>query len=119
MSTTDPRVLDDIVKAYDVRGTVPDQMNPAVAYALGVAFARFTAATRVLVGRDMRPSGVELVEEFSRGVMEHGVDVVDLGLASTDLVYYAAGTMDSPAAMFTASHNPAQYNGVKFCLSGA
>ncbi|MCB0981778.1 MAG: phosphomannomutase/phosphoglucomutase [Acidimicrobiaceae bacterium] len=119
MSNTDPRVLDDIVKAYDVRGTVPDQMSPDVAYALGVAFARFTAAVRVLVGRDMRPSGVELVEAFSRGVMEHGVDVVDLGLASTDLVYYAAGTMDSPAAMFTASHNPAQYNGVKFCLSGA
>ena len=119
MSTTDPRVLDAIVKAYDVRGTVPDQVNPAVAHALGVGFARFCGADRVLVARDMRPSGTELVEAFSRGVMEQGVDIVDLGLASTDLMYYAAGTLDAPGAMFTASHNPAQYNGVKFCLSGA
>ncbi|MFM7687303.1 MAG: phosphomannomutase/phosphoglucomutase [Actinomycetota bacterium] len=119
MPTTDPRMLDDIVKAYDVRGTVPDQMNADVAHALGVAFARFCGAPRVLVGRDMRPSGTELVDAFSRGVIEQGADVVDLGLASTDLVYFAAGTLDAPAAMFTASHNPAQYNGVKFCLSGA
>ena len=119
MSHTDPRVLDDIVKAYDVRGTVPDQINTDVAYALGVGFARFCNTQRVLVARDMRPSGPELVEAFSRGVMEQGCDIVDLGLASTDLVYYAAGTLDAPGAMFTASHNPAQYNGVKFCLSGA
>jgi phosphomannomutase len=119
MSTTDPRVLDAIVKAYDVRGTVPDQVNPDVAYALGVGFARFCGADRVLVARDMRPSGTELVEAFARGVMEQGLDIVDLGLASTDLVYFAAGTLDAPGAMFTASHNPAQYNGVKFCLSGA
>ena len=112
-------VLASIVKAYDVRGTVPDQMNPEVAYALGVAFARFAAAPRVVVGRDMRPSGPELVDAFARGVLEQGVDVVDLGLASTDLVYYAAGRMDAPGAIFTASHNPARYNGVKFCLSGA
>ena len=111
--------LDSIVKAYDVRGTVPDQLNAEVAHALGVGFARFVGATRVLVGRDMRPSGPELVDAFARGVMEQGVDVVDLGLASTDLVYYAAGKLDAPGAMFTASHNPAQYNGVKFCLSGA
>jgi phosphomannomutase len=119
MSSTDPQVLDAIVKAYDVRGTVPDQLNTDVAYALGVAFARFANAPRMLVGRDMRPSGPELVEAFSRGVLEQGVDVVDLGLASTDLVYFAAGTLHAPGAMFTASHNPAQYNGVKFCLSGA
>ncbi|MDO8361822.1 MAG: phosphomannomutase/phosphoglucomutase [Actinomycetota bacterium] len=119
MSSTDPRVLDDIVKAYDVRGTVPDQLNTDIAYALGVGFARFVDAPRVLVARDMRPSGPELVEAFSRGVMEQGLDVVDLGLASTDLMYFAAGTLDAPGAMFTASHNPAQYNGVKFCLSGA
>jgi len=117
--STDPRVLDDIVKAYDVRGTVPDQVNTEVAYALGVAFARFCGTDRLLVARDMRPSGLELVDAFSRGAMEQGVDVVDLGLASTDLMYYAAGTLDAPGAMFTASHNPAQYNGVKFCLSGA
>jgi len=119
MSSTDPSVLDDIVKAYDVRGTVPDQVNTDVAYALGVGFARFCDASRVLVARDMRPSGPELVDAFARGVMEQGLDVVDLGLASTDLMYYAAGTLDAPGAMFTASHNPAQYNGVKFCLSGA
>ncbi len=119
MSSTDPRVLDEIVKAYDVRGTVPDQINTDVAYALGVGFARFCSTSRILVARDMRPSGPELVEAFSRGVMEQGIDVVDLGLASTDLMYYAAGTLDAPGAMFTASHNPAGYNGVKFCLSGA
>ena len=119
MSSTDPQVLDAIVKAYDVRGTVPDQLNTEVAYALGVGFAQFAKARRVLVGRDMRPSGPELVEAFVRGVLEQGVDVVDLGLASTDLVYFAAGTLDAPGAMFTASHNPAQYNGVKFCLAGA
>ena len=119
MSSTDPLVLDAIVKAYDVRGTVPDQLNTDVAYALGVGFARFAKAPRVLVGRDMRPSGPELVEAFVRGVLEQGVDVIDLGLASTDLVYFAAGTLDAPGAMFTASHNPAQYNGVKFCLGGA
>jgi len=119
MSSTDPRVLDEIVKAYDVRGTVPDQINTDVAYALGVGFARFCSTSRILVARDMRPSGPELVEAFSRGVMEQGIDVVDLGLASTDLMYFAAGTLDAPGAMFTASHNPAGYNGVKFCLSGA
>ena len=119
MSSTDPQVLDAIVLAYDVRGTVPDQLNADVAHALGVAFARFANAPRVLVGRDMRPSGPELVESFIRGVLEQGVDVVDLGMASTDLVYFAAGTLHAPGAMFTASHNPAQYNGVKFCLSGA
>jgi phosphomannomutase len=119
MSATDPKVLDAIVKAYDVRGTVPDQLNADVAYALGVGFARFANAPRVLVGHDMRPSGPELVEAFVRGVLEQGVDVVDLGLGSTDLLYFAAGSLHAPGAMFTASHNPAQYNGVKFCLSGA
>jgi phosphomannomutase len=119
MPSTDPRVLDDIVKAYDVRGTFPDQLNSDIAFALGVGFARFCGVGRILVARDMRPSGPELVDAFSRGVMEQGVDVIDLGLASTDLVYFAAGTLDAPGAMFTASHNPAQYNGVKFCLAGA
>ncbi len=119
MSSTTPQVLDAIVKAYDVRGTVPDQLNTDVAHALGVGFAKFAQARRILVGRDMRPSGPELVDSFVQGVLEQGVDVVDLGLASTDLVYFAAGTLDAPGAMFTASHNPAQYNGVKFCLSGA
>jgi len=111
--------LDQIVKAYDIRGTVPDQLNAAVAYSLGVGFARFVGTDRVVVARDMRRSGDELVAEFARGVQEHGVDVVDIGLASTDLLYFASGTLDLPGAMFTASHNPAQYNGVKMCLRGA
>lgn len=112
-------VLDEIVKAYDIRGTVPDQLNGEIAHALGVGFAKLVDSSQVLVARDMRESGVHLVEEFSRGVMEQGLDVVDLGLASTDMMYFAAGVLDAPGAMFTASHNPAQYNGVKFCLAGA
>ncbi len=112
-------VLDEIVKAYDIRGTVPDQLDADIAHALGGAFARFCGTDRIVVARDMRKSGEELVVAFARGVMEHGVDVVDLGLASTDLLYYASGLLDSPGAMFTASHNPAQYNGLKLCLSAA
>lgn len=112
-------VLDVIVKAYDIRGTVPDQLDADVAHALGVGFAQFTQSPKVLVARDMRPTGPELVEAFSQGVTEQGVDVVDLGLASTDLLYFAAGDLDLPGAMFTASHNPAQYNGVKLCHRGA
>ncbi len=111
--------LDAIVKAYDIRGTVPDQLDAEVAHALGVAFANFTQAPHIVVAQDMRPSGPELVDAFARGVMEQGIDVVLLGLASTDLLYFAAGRLDAPGAMFTASHNPAQYNGIKLCLSGA
>jgi phosphomannomutase len=113
-----------IFKAYDVRGTVPEQLDAEMAERIGAAFARFVASeapgtTRVLVARDMRPSGVELAGAFAEGVVLQGLDVVDLGLASTDLLYFAAGSLDAPGAMFTASHNPARYNGVKFCLSGA
>jgi phosphomannomutase len=111
--------LDSIFKAYDIRGVVPDQLDADVARAVGAAFARFTGAPRVLVGRDMRPSGVELTAAFAEGATSQGVDVVDLGLISTDLAYYAAGSLDAPAAMFTASHNPAKYNGIKLCLAGA
>ena len=111
--------LDVIVKAYDIRGTVPDQFDTDIAYALGVAFAAFTRVPHIVVGQDMRPSGPELVDAFARGVMEQGIDVIHLGLASTDLLYFAAGRLDAPGAMFTASHNPAQYNGIKLCLAGA
>jgi len=111
--------LDQIFKAYDVRGTVPDQLDAGVCRAIGAAFARFAGSDRVLVARDMRPSGEELSAAFADGVVEQGVNVVDLGLCSTDLIYYAAGKLDAPGAMFTASHNPANYNGIKFCLSGA
>ena len=113
--------LDQIFKAYDVRGVVPDQLDASLAYAIGGAFAQFAAPDggTVLVARDMRPSGVELTKAFTEGVTDQGVDVVDLGLASTDLLYFASGKLDAPGAMFTASHNPAQYNGIKFCLAGA
>ena len=111
--------LDSIFKAYDIRGVVPDQLDADLARSVGAAFAKFTGAPRILVGRDMRPSGVELTEAFADGVTSQGVDVVDLGLISTDLAYYAAGSLDAPAAMFTASHNPAKYNGIKLCLAGA
>ncbi len=111
--------LDSIFKAYDIRGVVPDQLDAGIARAVGAAFAQFTGAPRVLVGRDMRPSGVELTEAFAEGATSQGVDVVHLGLISTDLAYYAAGSLDAPAAMFTASHNPAKYNGIKLCLAGA
>jgi phosphomannomutase len=111
--------LDSIFKAYDVRGVVPDQLDGDVARALGSAFAGFARSDRILIARDMRPSGVELVRAFAAGVTSSGVDVIDLGLTSTDELYYASGVLDAPGAMFTASHNPAQYNGVKMCLAGA
>jgi len=111
--------LSEIVKAYDIRGTVPDQLDAAVAHALGVGFGRFVDVDRIVVGRDMRPSGPELVDAFVDGVMGCGIDVIDLGLASTDLLYFAAGVLDAPGAMFTASHNPAGYNGIKLCGAGA
>jgi phosphomannomutase len=116
--------LDRIFKAYDVRGLCPGELDETVARAIGVGFARFVLdqpepASRVLVARDMRPTGVALVAAFADGVRAQGLDVVDLGLASTDLLYFAAGSLDAPGAMFTASHNPAEYNGIKFCLAGA
>jgi phosphomannomutase len=120
--------LDAIFKAYDVRGVVPDQLDASLAERIGAAFARFNLdaaagggqpVKRVLVARDMRPSGVQLAAAFAEGVQRQGLDVLDVGLASTDLLYYAAGHLDAPGAMFTASHNPARYNGIKMCLAGA
>jgi len=117
-------VLDTIVKAYDIRGTVGDQLDTDVAHALGVGVAELVrhaepATTGVIVGRDMRPSGVDLSAAFCEGVRGRGLDVIDIGLASTDLVYFASGIQSMPAVVFTASHNPAQYNGMKMCLSEA
>jgi phosphomannomutase len=114
-----PRDLSAIVKAYDVRGLVPQELDVEAAHVLGAAFARFGGAARIVMARDMRESGTELSAAFADGVTSQGVDVVDAGLGSTDLLYYAAGTLDVPGAMFTASHNPARYNGIKLCLSGA
>ena len=111
--------LKAIVKAYDIRGIVPEQLDASAAYAFGVAFAKFTGASAIVVAHDMRPSGPELVDAFQRGALTHGVDVTNVGLASSDLLYYASGKFNMPGAMFTASHNPAQYNGIKCCLSGA
>ena len=111
--------LDPIFKAYDIRGTVPEQLDAELVRAIGVGFARFAASPRILIARDMRPSGEELAEAFADGARSQGVDVVLLGLASTDLLYFAAGKLDAPGVMLTASHNPAQYNGIKLCLAGA
>ena len=111
--------LDDIFKAYDIRAVVPDQLDAELARKIGRAFAAFAKSPRVLIGNDMRPSGPELVAAFTDGVISAGVDVVLLGLVSTDELFYATGALDSPGAMFTASHNPARYNGIKLCLAGA
>ncbi len=115
--------LAPIFKAYDVRGVVPDDLDAARAYAIGTGFARFAAraegASRVVVARDMRASGAGLAAAFIAGARAGGCDVIDLGLASTDLLYFASGSLRAPGAMLTASHNPPQYNGMKFCLAGA
>lgn len=108
-----------IFKAYDIRGTYPDQLDERIARAVGSAFASFVKAPRIVVARDMRPSGESLSMAFAEGARAVGVAVVDLGLASTDFLYFASGHLDAPGAMFTASHNPARYNGIKLCLAGA
>ena len=115
--------LSDFIKAYDVRGVVPEQLNDAVAFAIGSAFAQVVArpdgAISIVIGHDMRPSSPDLSRAFAAGAAAHGLDVTLIGLCSTDGLYYASGALDVPGAMFTASHNPAQYNGIKLCRSGA
>ncbi|MEU1176455.1 phosphomannomutase/phosphoglucomutase [Streptomyces sp. NPDC005820] len=111
--------LSQIVKAYDVRGVVPDQWDESLAQLLGAAFARVTGADAIVVGHDMRPSSPGLSGAFARGAAALGVDVTEIGLCSTDQLYYASGALNLPGAMFTASHNPAQYNGIKLCRAGA
>jgi phosphomannomutase len=115
--------IPDIFKAYDIRGLVDGELSPDFAFAVGLAFARFLEIERepstVIIGEDMRPSSPDLADAFSAGVTSNGTNVIRIGLASTDLLYFAAGSKNLPGAMFTASHNPAAYNGIKLCFSGA
>ncbi len=113
----------DIFKAYDIRGLVDSEITPDFSFSTGVAFARFLQLERepgtVVIGEDMRASSPLLAEAFSAGITSQGFDVIRIGLASTDLLYFASGKLGLPGAMFTASHNPSEYNGIKLCLSGA
>lgn len=112
-----------IFKAYDIRGLVDSEINTDFTFATGVAVARFLEKERepgtVVIGEDMRPSSPELAQAFSDGITSQGLDVIRMGLASTDMLYFASGKLNLPGAMFTASHNPAAYNGIKLCFSGA
>jgi len=111
--------LDGVFKAYDIRGVYPDEIDEALVRRVGNVFAHFTGAQHLVVGHDMRGSSAPLAAAFIDGATLAGADVTDLGLASTDLVYFASGRLDSPGAMLTASHNPPQYNGIKLCRAGA
>jgi phosphomannomutase len=108
-----------VFKAYDIRGVVPEELNPALVRRIGAAFVEWSGASEILVGRDSRLSSPELAEALTDGATSRGADVVDLGLASTDLLYFASGSLDRPGVMITASHNPKDYNGIKLCLAGA
>jgi phosphomannomutase len=111
--------LSEIVKAYDVRGVVPDQWDESLAEIFGAAFVTVTGAAAIVVGHDMRSSSPGLSRAFARGAASRGADVTAIGLCSTDELYFASGRLDLPGAMFTASHNPARYNGIKLCRAGA
>ncbi len=111
--------LGRIFKAYDVRGTVPDELNEDVARRVGAAFAHWSGAREVAIGRDCRLSSPALATALAEGIASRGAEVLDLGLATTDLLYFASGSLDVPGVMITASHNPPRYNGLKFCLAGA
>jgi phosphomannomutase len=119
MPTTDASSLNALFKAYDVRGTVPDQIDDTVARRIGRAFVAVTGADKVVVGHDMRPSSPGMSRAFAEGANSAGADVVLIGLCSTDGLYFASGHLGLPGAMFTASHNPAQYNGIKMCRAEA
>ncbi|HUW78020.1 MAG TPA: phosphomannomutase/phosphoglucomutase [Candidatus Nanopelagicaceae bacterium] len=121
MSGFEANLLDAVIKAYDIRGKVPQQLTTELAFAVGAAFVRLLGAHKgaVVVGEDMRPSSPSLAQAFADGVNSQGADVLRIGLASTDQLYFASGTLNLPGAMFTASHNPAEYNGIKLCRAGA
>jgi len=111
--------LASIVKAYDIRGVVPDQLDEGVAEAIGAAFAALTGAGTILTVHDMRTSSGPLADAFGRGAASRGADVLAAGLGSTDMLYYGSGDLGVPGAVVTASHNPPQYNGIKLCRAGA
>ncbi|MFF3518415.1 phosphomannomutase/phosphoglucomutase [Streptomyces sp. NPDC002573] len=111
--------LSGLVKAYDIRGTVPDQLDEGLARLFGAAFVETTGAEAIVTGHDMRPSSPGLARAFAEGAAGRGADVTEIGLCSTDGLYFASGILQRPGAMFTASHNPAQYNGIKMCRAGA
>jgi phosphomannomutase len=111
--------LSALVKAYDVRGTVPDQLDESIARAIGAAFVDVTGAEKIVTAHDMRESGPPLARAFADGALHRGASVVEAGLSSTDMLYFASGHLGLPGAMFTASHNPAQYNGIKMCRANA
>jgi phosphomannomutase len=119
MSTTSPDNVNAVFKAYDVRGTVPDQLDEDFARATGQAYVEVLGVTSMVIGYDMRPSSPDLAGAFADGATSAGADVTMIGLASTDQLYFASGHLGLPGAMFTASHNPAQYNGIKMCRSHA
>ncbi len=116
-------MLEKIIKAYDIRGLVKNEITPDFSFALGVAFAKFLEQERepatIVVGEDMRESSPQLADAFTDGATSQGMDVIRIGLASTDMLYFASGKLNLPGIMFTASHNPAKYNGMKLCKSGA
>jgi phosphomannomutase len=114
-----PPDLDRVFKAYDVRGVVPDELDADLVRRIGAAFVRWNGAPSILLGRDCRLSSPELAAAIAEGATSQGADVIDLGLASTDLLYFASGSQQLPGVMLTASHNPKNYNGLKFCLAGA
>jgi phosphomannomutase len=116
-----PAAVHRVIKAYDVRGLVGEELDEAFVAEVGGAFARLVrdGASQVVIGHDMRASSPLLAAAFAEGVTEQGLDVVRIGLASTDQLYFASGLLDCPGAMFTASHNPAAYNGIKLCRAGA
>ena len=114
-----PTDLRPIFKAYDIRGVYPDQLDEDAARRIGNAFATWTGTGRLVMGRDMRTSSPSLARAFVEGVSAAGAQVVDVGEVSTDALYFASGRMDLPGAMFTASHNPARYNGLKLCREQA
>ena len=111
--------IDQIIKAYDIRGLVENYLTPDFVFDVGQAFAMLVKSECVVVGHDMRPSSPELVRAFSEGVNLQGTDVINIGLSSTDQLYFATGRLEMPGAMFTASHNPAPYNGIKMAQAFA